>query len=102
MLSPETSVSSCRPTSMWTPPIASQLPWVGNALNRHGQPYAQLQRMNSCPLMNQRAPVVDICSPPFKPIFGRVAIARDQATPKNLLLKRQRSMKIVMVAEECP
>jgi len=29
------------------PVTASQLPWVGNALNWHGQPYAQLQFTNS-------------------------------------------------------
>src|SRR5689334_25032366 len=31
------------------PTTARQLPWVGSALNWHGQPYAQLQFANSRP-----------------------------------------------------
>src|SRR4051794_33720414 len=33
------------------PTTAVQLPWVGKALNWHGQPYAQLQLANSRPWM---------------------------------------------------
>jgi hypothetical protein len=36
---------------MWIAPIALQSPCVGSALNWQGQPYAQLQWMNSVPLM---------------------------------------------------
>jgi pimeloyl-ACP methyl ester carboxylesterase len=35
-----------------------QLPWVGSALNWHGQPYAQLQWTNSRPLIDHSVSVI--------------------------------------------
>src|ERR1700730_13378357 len=42
-ISPSSLVSPWWPSSITTPTTASQLPWVGRALNWQGQPYEQLQ-----------------------------------------------------------
>jgi hypothetical protein len=44
---------------MWIPPTPSQLPYVGLALNWHGQPQSQLQ-LSSCAQFFARIGIFDI------------------------------------------